>query len=322
MMKKRIITFLTFIVTLAVFQVCHTPAAYAGKLSEYEIICGNTNDCNMETSSCIKCEYKVTYYLRSRTWYEYHCVNKGVTSAKSDEGDWATLGFLGIQTPLPVQNKGCTDTAGRGGKIGDVTTTTLGVFKKDDNLGYNCVTDNLRRMYHSVCYSCVIVEVLISAFVKAGSKAYDVSRQLANVILVVATILWLAMYVLKSVSSFSTVEPMKMIQDILIQLFKVFVAFTIVNAGISTIVYYTVNPIINTGTDFGMAILKTINEDWEKNNSEQKALQDKINNDVILNSLKSLYQEAVKDEDEKAKSFYMQQIDQRIEQLRNSGGAK
>lgn len=320
MMKKRIITFLASIVLLAIFQVCHTPAAYAGKLSKFEIICGNTNDCNMETSSCLICKYKhnkwYTAGIKTNQWWEYICVPKGVTTATS------------LKDPgrNPVE---CSDTAGRGGRNGAVQNVYFSVIHKDVEDGYNCVTDNLRNMYHSVCYSCVIVDVLISAFVKAGSKAYDVSRQLANAILVVATILWLAMYVLKSVSSFSTVEPMKMIQDILFQLFKVFVAFTIVNAGISTIISYTVTPIINTGTDFGMAILKSVNEKYEQNKKDkedQKAYEEARDKLIMQDQeLRNLYIEMSAwkrfGDTEKAQKI-QDELNRKVNEKMNSGGAK
>ena len=80
------------------------------------------------------------------------------------------------------------------------------------------------------------------------------------------------MKVLKNISSFTTVEPMKMIQDLLIQLFKVFLAFVIVNSGIPTILHYTMEPIMLAGTDFGSAILTAnvgINYELTQENFEE-----------------------------------------------------
>ena len=110
-------------------------------------------------------------------------------------------------------------------------------------------------MYTSTCYSCEIVETLVSAFTKAAAKAYQVSREAGNAILVLGMILWIAFFVLKNISAFTTVEPMKMLQDLLVQLFKIFLAFVIINSGIPTILHYSLEPIMNAGTDIGSTIL-------------------------------------------------------------------
>jgi hypothetical protein len=215
-------------------------ATYAGKLSEFNIVCGDTTKCNMATQKCYRCNYSSrvwwTFGAYRKTWTEYHCTSGNAPSGGSIDS--------------------CTDTSGAGGLTGNSENTLFG-FTVSENTGYNCVPENYVNMY-KICYSCVIVQTLISAFTKAGAGAYDVSRSLANVFLVIATVLWLSVYVLKSVSSFANVEPMKMIQDILVQLFKVMVAFVIVNAGISTILDYTMLPIMTTGTEFGNKITEVL----------------------------------------------------------------
>lgn len=323
MMKNQIITFLAAILLLVVFQTCNTSTAQAGNLSNFDIVCGDTPKCNMGTSSCLICKYKDnkawSLGIYTDQWWEYICVPKGVTTTTS------------LKDPGrdPVE---CSDTAGRGGKSGDREAVFFATIHNDVEEGYNCQTTNFRAMYHSICYSCIIVDILISAFVKAGAKAYDVSRQLANTILVIATILWLAMYVLKSVSSFSTVEPMKMLQDILFQLFKVFVAFTIVNAGISTIIDYTIKPIVSTGTDFGMAILNSVNEKYEED-KEARDSRDEIfekafglgftGQDPELKELaeKYFYEAQFKQNYDNAE-FYRNQLISKYKEKYGSGGEK
>lgn len=260
-MKRYLIKIHILLVVSAIFLMLFPAYSHAGRLSEYAIVCGRENRCQMGQKDCIMCHYKETHYVSmiltlglgntSTEWDEYHCVTKGSRTALSVE---TTLDRESGKSP-----QRCSDTGGRGGKSGDVTDNyAWGLVSVETESGYNCVTDNLRRMYSSVCYSCIIVESLISAFTTAGAAAYDVSRSLANVILTVATVLWLSVYVLKSISSFATVEPMKMLQDIFIQLFKVLVAYVVVNSGISTIVEFTVVPLMNTGTGFANAIIYTL----------------------------------------------------------------
>lgn len=241
-MFKSIYKIFIFLLTLSSVCVLYSSQAYAGRLSEFKILCGvdsqgNSINCNMTTHVCLQCTESSRggfLWAVKTTKTTYRCVTAN------------------------TKMEGCTDTSGRGGTTGDITKTYAGVIEDQTQEGYNCIVDNLIAQYESVCYSCIIVETLISAFIKAGSVAYDVSRQAANVILIIATILWLAMYVLKNVSSFTAVEPMKMLQDIFIQLFKVMVAFVVVNAGISTILDYTMVPIITAGTDLGTAIIDVL----------------------------------------------------------------
>ncbi len=241
-MIHRIFPFLTAILTISALLcswLCLFPApANAALGSDYTIVCGQTVggtpfQCDMSTHYCYLCEEKSRISWATKlTEKVYKCLSK--------------------DTVVP---KNCTR-SNTGGTVGDQDVKIFGLTSNRAHVeGTNCVTENLVALYSSTCYSCEIVEMLVSAFVRAAAKAYQVSRQAGNAILVVGMILWIALFVLKNVSAFTTVEPMKMIQDLLIQLFKVFLAFVIINAGISTILSYTMEPIMLTGTDFGTAIL-------------------------------------------------------------------
>ena len=120
-----------------------------------------------------------------------------------------------------------------------------------------CITSTFIESYTSTCYSCDIAKTLASAFIRAAASAYEVSKEAANAVLVVCTILWIGIYVLKNITSFSTVEPRQMIQGLLVQFFKIFIAFAIINSGLPTILHYTMEPLMIAGTDFGDAIIQT-----------------------------------------------------------------
>jgi len=202
----------------------------------YSIQCGNMNgqpiECNMSTHRCLECTEERGWWLDKTTYHTYNCVSRKVA--------------------IPGN---CTMTT-EGGVKGDVDRDLFGGFiNVAHEEGINCVTSNLMNMYTSTCYSCEIVQILASAFIKAAARAYDVVRQAANAILVIATILWIGLFVLKNISAFTTVEPMKMLQDLFVELFKVMLAFVIINSGISTILHYTLEPIMMAGTDFGDAII-------------------------------------------------------------------
>ncbi len=228
--------------------------AEAALSSDYTIVCGQTIGgqpihCNLNTHRCYKCKVKHVVYFVSRTTYVYNCISR--------------------DAPVPAN---C-ERSNIGGLTGDSDLKIFGLTRHKAHIeGTNCITENLMEMYSSTCYSCEIVEILASAFIRAGAKAYQVSREAGNAILVVGMVLWIGLFVLKNISSFTTVEPMKMIQDLLIQLFKVFLAFVIVNSGIPTILHYTMEPIMLAGTDFGSAILTAnvgINYELTQENFEE-----------------------------------------------------
>ncbi len=204
--------------------------------SGFVIQCGVLNgkpvNCNQATHRCLKCQEERGWFLDKTTYTIYNCVSK--------------------TAPIP---RNCTMTQA-GGTEGDVDRDLFfGLLNISHKEGFNCITSNLKNMYSSTCYSCEIVQTLAAAFIKAAARAYDVVRQAANAILVIGIVLWIGLFVLKNISAFTTVEPMKMLQDLFTQLFKVLLAFVIINSGISTILHYTLEPIMMAGTDFGDAII-------------------------------------------------------------------
>lgn len=234
-MKKYFLCRICLLFATLVIALLHFNDANAA-LGNYTIICGQTTggqpiNCNMETHRCYSCKKAKGLLVRTIT-YEYQCLSRSA----------------------PVPRK-C-EISNTGGMVGNSDVRIVGLKMAGlHREGSNCVTENFKAMYTSTCYSCEIVEILSSAFIKAAAKAYQVSREAGNAILVVGMILWVAFFVLKNISAFTTVEPMKMLQDLLIQLFKLLLAFVIVNAGIPTILHYTLEPIMNAGTDFASAII-------------------------------------------------------------------
>jgi hypothetical protein len=63
------------------------------------------------------------------------------------------------------------------------------------------------------------------------------------------------MYFLKSVSSFATQDPAKILDGLFSFMFKWAFAFTIVNMGIDSLVEEIVNPLLSIGMDIGTEFL-------------------------------------------------------------------
>lgn len=122
--------------------------------------------------------------------------------------------------------------------------------------GYECPTmDELRERYQSKCFACQIVKVLIASFMQAASMVYDVSRDAGVKLLVIGAALWTAFWALKKVSSLTSQEPMNMMNELIIMMFKVLVAYVFITAGAKALVSYAINPIMGAGADFGIAMV-------------------------------------------------------------------
>ncbi|MBO4285077.1 MAG: hypothetical protein J5895_02455 [Alphaproteobacteria bacterium] len=145
--------------------------------------------------------------------------------------------------------------APNGGGLSEKQTKVL-FIKLAEEAGQHCIVSNFTVKY-AYCYGCEVVETLSSAFIKAAKKGYEVTKQAANAILIFAIIIWLCFFALKNVSSFTTVEPMQMLQELMVQCFKVIVAFVIINSGIHVILNYTLVPIMNTGLEFADTLVDT-----------------------------------------------------------------
>lgn len=146
----------------------------------------------------------------------------------------------------------------------------------------------LKERYQGDCFPCEIVNVMLQSFMTACSKVYDVSKEAGNKLLLLGTFLWLAFWALKKVSSFANVEPASSVQELLVFIGKIVVAFCFINAGIGALVSFAINPILGAGADFGTALLLEtenvdINSDPQPENQYQgptevisKSVMDKI----------------------------------------------
>ena len=102
---------------------------------------------------------------------------------------------------------------------------------------------------------------MTGAYLYAASLVIPSIKTLALLILRFGFLIWLALYILKQVSSLSPTSVGKFLQEILIMGFKVMLATLIVNNGTEFINEYIMTPIIDTGIDIGNAIFDQISVD-------------------------------------------------------------
>ncbi len=122
-----------------------------------------------------------------------------------------------------------------------------------------CKISTMQEKYQSSCYSCLIVRTLLEQFMAVGGRTYALCSEAGVKILLLATCLWLAFFVLKNLASLANVEPISIVNQLLKQLFKVLFAYVVIVSGTNTFVNYVVNPVLATGADYGLAIIEGAN---------------------------------------------------------------
>lgn len=130
--------------------------------------------------------------------------------------------------------------------------------KRGDNS--KCSIPSMQKMYQSSCYSCKIIMTLITTFMNACARVYDLTRDAGVKVLVIGSMLWLAAFALKLVSAFTNQEPMSIIHTLFVFMFKVASAYIVITIGIGVIVNLFVNPLLMAGADYGLGLLQAANQ--------------------------------------------------------------
>lgn len=144
---------------------------------------------------------------------------------------------------------------------GDLYTIDFDPTEYDNPVRSNsgfCKIKELQDDYMSTCYSCVIVSALIRTFMIAVEVTAPLTQAAGIKLLAIGMLLWIAVYVLQKVSSFVSLEPMKMLQELFTFFFKCGVAYLLIVSGLHTIVANMVNPILGAGAEYGIGIIDSV----------------------------------------------------------------
>lgn len=124
-----------------------------------------------------------------------------------------------------------------------------------------CHIDQLKDRYMGTCYSCVVVSALISTFMAVADKVEPLMQMAGTKLLFIGMMIWLPIYILGKLSSFVSLEPMKMVQELLTFFFKCLLAYTLITSGLRMISTLIVNPLLIAGADYGIAIVDGVMPD-------------------------------------------------------------
>jgi hypothetical protein len=107
----------------------------------------------------------------------------------------------------------------------------------------------------------------MSTFINACSVLESVSKSAGTTILLFCFMLWIAFFVLQQLGSLKNIEPMDMLNKLLVMFFKVLCTYLVIQAGFDLFLNYLIIPVLQWGVDFGSIMLDAAVENIGLNNT-------------------------------------------------------
>lgn len=104
------------------------------------------------------------------------------------------------------------------------------------------------------CWFCPLFKVLFNTSSVIALKSYNTLADGVAMLVIVGFALWVSVFVLKNVSAVEVKTPSKMIQEFLVQAFRVLVVVIILKLSFFQVIQLTLEPVFNTGMNFTQAI--------------------------------------------------------------------
>lgn len=105
------------------------------------------------------------------------------------------------------------------------------------------------------CLFCDLFRVLFNTASTISLKTYNALKEGVSSLVVVAFAVWIAWFVLKQISSLEVKKPSKMIQEILVQTFRVLLVLLILKVSYAQILRLTIAPVFETATNYIQALM-------------------------------------------------------------------
>lgn len=107
------------------------------------------------------------------------------------------------------------------------------------------------------CLFCPMFKALFNTASALAKKTYNSLKDGIVNVVIVAFALWIAIYILKQVSAFELKEPKKIMQELLVQAFKVLFVVLVLKTSYAQILKLTIDPIFNTSMHYIQALTET-----------------------------------------------------------------
>ena len=142
----------------------------------------------------------------------------------------------------------------------------LAEIKENSELSECPLVADVKAKHFAGCWACLVIEKMTSAFLNAANKGLRISQRAGIVLLIVGSGIWLVLWGLKNVSSFTEVQIGNILNDLIKFLFKVAIAYWFIIYSQTLISKYFITPIMSVGALVGQqfwdAKVKQYTEDY------------------------------------------------------------
>ena len=107
------------------------------------------------------------------------------------------------------------------------------------------------------CWACGIIFSLMQNLTSASERLYGLISDISEIILIYCGAIWVAVYLLKALGSFAAQTPGKVLDGLIIFMFKWALAYAAVVSGISTVSEFIVSPLLDIGFTIGQNFAST-----------------------------------------------------------------
>ena len=125
---------------------------------------------------------------------------------------------------------------------------------------------DVKAKYHSGCWSCLVLEKITSAFLQAAKVGLPVTQRAGVTVLILGIAIWLVVWGLKNVSSFTEIQIGNILNELLKFLFKAALAYWLIYHSLPFIKNYLIYPIMSAGSLIGQQFwdddIKKFTESW------------------------------------------------------------
>ena len=105
------------------------------------------------------------------------------------------------------------------------------------------------------CIFCPLFKTLFNAASALALRTYNALKDsIANVV-IVAFAIWIAWFVLKQISALEVKKPSKMIQELLVQTFRVLIVLLILKVSYAQVLRLTISPIFDTASNYIQSLM-------------------------------------------------------------------
>ena len=107
------------------------------------------------------------------------------------------------------------------------------------------------------CWSCQVVLTLMQGLTSAAQTLYSAIRSISETVLLYGGAIWIACYFLKTLGSFAAQTPGKVLDGLMVFIFKWALCYAAVTSGLDGIVEYIVQPLLDIGYSIGTGFNKS-----------------------------------------------------------------